>query len=116
MHDSGRSVALDIADEAGFEVQSQGREVRQDLVRKGIIAAPYVDSDDDEDVALERKLMEFANKEVDPAVSLRVAQGRQLLAESGILDDLVQMRQAHKPRPRTAAASAGLHTSRAQTC
>lgn len=103
MHDSGRSVALDIADEAGFEVQSQGREVRQDLVRKGIIAAPYVDSDDDEDVALERKLMEFANKEVDPAVSLRVAQGRQLLAESGILDDLVQMRQAHKPRPRTAA-------------
>ena len=98
-------VTLDIADEEGFEVQSQHRV--EALVSKGIIAAPYVDSDDGDEVgerdALARKLLEFASKEVDPAVGLRVAKGRQVLTESGILDDLVRMRHAHKPRPRTAS-------------
>jgi hypothetical protein len=100
-----RGVTLDVADEEGFEVQSQHR--MEALVSKGIIAAPYVDSDEGDEVgegdALERKLMEFASKEVNPAVGLRVAKGRQVLTESGILDDLVRMRHAHKPRPSTAS-------------
>ena len=101
--DEGREVALDVADEAGFEVQSQGQGVRLHLVRQGIIAAPYEDSDEDGVDSVERKLMEFANKEVDPAVSLRVAKGRKLLAESGILDDLKLMRKAHIPCSNSSA-------------
>jgi hypothetical protein len=82
---------------------------RPELVTKGLIAAPFPDSDEEEDftnglTGLTHQLKQFARSEVHPAVSLKVARGRQLLAESGILEDLKQMRQVHRPRPVSAQA------------
>jgi len=87
-------------------VNSQLSAARRQLVAKGIIAAPYEDSNEEENlpqrVRMERDLRKFAKKEVNPAMSLKVVQGRKMLAESGILDDLLQMRVAKQQRPATA--------------
>ena len=87
-------------------VNSQLSAARRQLVAQGIITAPYEDSDEEENLPhrarMERDLRKFAKNEVNPAMSLKVAQGRKMLAESGILDDLLQMRVAKQQRPATA--------------
>jgi hypothetical protein len=87
-------------------VNSRLSEQHRQLVAQGIIAAPYEDSNEEENLPLgaqmERDLRKFAKNEVNPAMSLKVAQGRKMLAESGILDDLLQMRVAKQQRPATA--------------
>lgn len=110
---NGGVVSVDPVIHDGLVVQSQSENVRRqrmdDLVGAGLIARPYESSSDEEVEAvmmnsakIERQMQEFIRKEVNPEMGLRVAKGRKLLAESGILDDLLQMRQAQKERPATA--------------
>ena len=87
-------------------VASPPQAARQHLVSQGLIAAPFVDDDEEEDLPhrarMERDLQQFAKKEVNPPTALKVAHGRKMLAESGILDDLRQMRVANQTRPASA--------------
>jgi hypothetical protein len=102
-------------------LERQPSEARPDLVARGLIAEPYDDSTDEEErpqttASIDSQLQLFLQKDVHPAIGLKVAQGRKMLAESGVLDDLLQMRNAHCPRAVTTHHRKAAHTGSKPIC
>jgi len=106
----GHGVVLDIETQDGFVVQSQS------TARPPAENWSDREGEEDEDrKELEFQLRQFAQKEVHPEMGLRIVKGRMLLSDSGILDELIQMRQARQPLPSRQAQRPSTTTAQNQS-